>query len=223
MGRRAGSVGGLEVRLTGLRSVLCLGAHADDIEIGCGGTMLRILEENPGLEVHWVVLSAPGRRSSEARNSADMLLAAAGRTDVRVADFRETYFPYLGDEVKEYMAQLGSDVAPDLILTHWREDLHQDHRMVGELTWNSFRNHLILEYEIPKWDGDMGRPNVFMPLERSVCARKIDHVLRTFLSQTDKDWFTAETFWGLLRLRGMEARSPSGYAEAFHCHKLVLS
>ena len=107
------------------------------------------------------------------------------------------------------------NVAPDVIFTHWREDLHQDHRMVSELTWNSFRNHLILEYEIPKWDGDMGRPNVFMPLERSICERKIEHVLSAFPSQADKDWFTAEMFWGLLRLRGMEARSPSGYAEAF--------
>jgi LmbE family N-acetylglucosaminyl deacetylase len=222
MGRGPGAVGGPEVRLTGLRCVLCLGAHADDIEIGCGGTVLRLLEENPGLEVHWVVLSASGRRSSEARRSADGLLAAAGPAGVRVADFRETYFPYLGGEIKEYVAQLGTEVAPDLVLTHWREDSHQDHRLVGELTWNTFRNHLILEYEIPKWDGDMGRPNVFIPLERSVCVRKVDHLLGTFPSQMDKDWFTAETFWGLLRLRGMEARSPSGYAEAFHCHKLVL-
>lgn len=216
-------MGGLEVRLTGVRSVLCLGAHADDIEIGCGGTILRLLEENPGLEVHWVVLSAPDGRSAEARDSADVILGGAERADVRVADFRETYFPYVGNELKAYVSQLGSELVPDIIFTHWREDLHQDHRMVGELTWNSFRNHLILEYEIPKWDGDMGRPNVFMPLERSVCVRKIDHVLSTFLSQAAKDWFSAETFWGLLRLRGIEARSPSGYAEAFHCRKLVLS
>jgi LmbE family N-acetylglucosaminyl deacetylase len=216
-------MGGLEMRLTGLRSALCLGAHADDIEIGCGGTVLRLLEDNPGLEVHWIVLSTPGGRSTEARDSADLMLETAGLADIRLADFRETYFPYVGHELKAYVAQLGSELAPDVIFTHWREDLHQDHRTVSELTWNSFRNHLIFEYEIPKWDGDMGRPNVFMPLERTLCARKVDHVLTAFRSQTDKDWFTGETFWSLLRLRGVEARSSSGYAEAFYCRKLVLN
>ena len=215
-------MGGLEVLLTGLRRVLCLGAHADDIEIGCGGTVIRLLEENPGLEVHWVVLSAPGERSQEARNSADLFLAGTRRADVRVADFKESYFPYIGGEVKAYVDRLGSELEPDLILTHWRGDVHQDHRIVGELTWNSFRNHLILEYEIPKWDGDMGRPNVFIPLQRAICSQKIDHLLGAFPSQIGKDWFGAEVFWGLLRLRGLEARSQSGYAEAFHCSKLVL-
>jgi len=169
------------------------------------------------------VLSAPGGRSAEARRSADLLLQAARLASVRVADFRETYFPYLGHELKTYMAQLGSELKPDVIFTHWRKDLHQDHRTIGELTWNCFRNHLILEYEIPKWDGDMGRPNVFMPLGRTLCERKVDHLLEAFPSQTDKDWFTGETFWSLLRLRGMEARSSSGYAEAFYCRKLVLN
>jgi len=211
------------VRLTGLRTILCLGAHADDIEIGCGGTVLRLLEDNPGLQVRWVVLSTPCGRSSEARGSAELLLETAGRVDIRLADFRETYFPYLGQELKTYISRLGSEPAPDVVFTHWREDLHQDHRVVSELTWNSFRNHLILEYEVPKWDGDMGRPNVFMPLDRSLCARKVGHLLEAFPSQASKDWFTGETFWGLLRLRGMEARSFSGYAEAFYCRKLVLS
>jgi LmbE family N-acetylglucosaminyl deacetylase len=211
------------VQLTGLRSVLCLGAHADDIEIGCGGTILRLLEENPGLEVHWVVLSAPGVRAQEARDSADLLLEAAGRTDVRIADFEETFFPYLGRGIKDYVAKLGSEIAPDLVLTHWRDDFHQDHRVVSELTWNTFRDHLILEYEIPKWDGDMGRPNLFVSLGDSLCGRKVGHILGAFPSQAGKDWFTKEVFWGLLRLRGMEARSQSGYAEAFHCRKLVLS
>jgi LmbE family N-acetylglucosaminyl deacetylase len=215
-------LGDMEVRLTGLRSVLCLGAHPDDIEIGCGGTLLRLVEENPGLEVRWVVLSGPGERSAEAQNSAASMLTGAGRVDVQVADFRESFFPYLGGEVKAYVARLGTETAPDLVLTHWREDLHQDHRIVSELTWNTFRNQLILEYEIPKWDGDMGRPSIFVPLQRSLCARKVEHLLRAFPSQADKDWFDPEVFWGLLRLRGMEARSPSGYAEAFHCHKLVL-
>ena len=138
------------MRLTGLRQVLCLGAHADDIEIGCAGTVLQLLEENPGLDVRWVVLSAAGDRAAEAARSAAALLQGAGQADVRVADFRETYFPYLGGEVKAYVAALGAGFEPDLVLTHWREDLHQDHRLVSELTWNTFRDHLILEYEIPK-------------------------------------------------------------------------
>lgn len=222
MGGGASALGGVEVRLAGLRSLLCLGAHPDDIEIGCGGTVIRLLEENPGLEVHWAVLSASDERSREARRSADLLLRGCTRTDVRVADFQENYFPYVGREVKAHVDRLGHEMEPDLILTHWRGDLHQDHRIVGELTWNAFRNHLILEYEIPKWDGDMGRPNVFVPLDRPVCEQKIDHLLETFSSQVNKDWFAAEVFWGLMRLRGMEARSPSGYAEAFYCSKLVL-
>ena len=210
------------MRLTGLRQILCLGAHADDIEIGCAGTVLRLLEENPGLDVRWVVLSAAGDRAAEAASSAAALLQGAGRADVRVADFRETYFPYLGGEVKAYVAALGAGFEPDLVLTHWREDLHQDHRLVSELTWNTFRDHLILEYEIPKWDGDMGRPSIFVPLEQDVADRKIAHLLDAFPSQSGRDWFDPEVFRGLLRLRGMEARSPSGYAEAFHCRKLVL-
>jgi len=212
----------MEVRLTGLRNVLCLGAHADDLEIGCGGTLLRLLAENPALEVHWVVLSAPDERAGEARRSAGALLEEAGLVDLRMGDFDESYFPYEGAAVKDYVAALGRELTPDLVLTHWRGDLHQDHRLVSELTWNTFRSHLILEYEIPKWDGDMGRPNVYVPLGQSLCERKVAHLLSAFPSQANKDWFASEVFWGLLRLRGMEARSPSGYAEAFHCRKLVL-
>lgn len=222
MGKRPCPLGGVEVRLTGLRSVLCLGAHPDDVEIGCGGTLIRLMADNMPLEVHYVVLSASEERAGEARESARHLLAGAERVDIRVAAFRESYFPYVGPEVKAYVDRLGSELEPDLILTHWRGDAHQDHRMVGELTWNAFRSHLIFEYEIPKWDGDMGRPNVFIPLPEDVCARKIDHLLNAFPSQRGRDWFNAQVFWSLLRLRGMEARSASGYAEAFHCSKLVL-
>jgi len=210
------------VRLTGVRSLLCLGAHADDIEIGCAGTVIRLLQENPGLEVCWVVLSAPGSRREEARDSATALLGGAGHADVRIADFKESYFPYVGAEVKAYIESLRAEVEPELVFTHWRGDAHQDHRVVGELTWNSFRSNLIFEYEIPKWDGDMGRPNVLVPLEQATCREKIDHLLKAFPSQVGKDWFAADVFWSLLRLRGMEARSPSGYAEAFYCAKLVL-
>lgn len=212
----------LQTGLGGLRSVLCFGAHADDIEIGCAGTLFRLLESNPGLQVCWVVLSAPGSRKAEAERSAQTILADAGKMDIRVVDFEETLFPYEGRHIKSYIAKLGTEVEPDLVLTHWRHDLHQDHRLVGELTWNTFRDHLILEYEIPKWDGDMGRPNTFVPLERSLCERKIEHLLGAFSSQAHRDWFSSEVFWALLRLRGMEARAPSGYAEAFFCRKLVL-
>ena len=213
---------GLDMNLGDLRSVLCLGAHADDIEIGCGGTLLRLIERNPDLKVHWVVLSAPANRKSEAERSAQVILAGAHEVDIRVADFEETFFPYAGTQIKGYVAALATQLTPDLIFTHWCQDLHQDHRMVGELTWNAFRDHLILEYEIPKWDGDMGRPNTFVPLDRPLCERKVEHLLEVFPSQIQKDWFSSEVFWALLRLRGMEARSPSGYAEGFFCRKMVL-
>lgn len=210
------------MRLTGVSRVLCLGAHPDDIEIGCGGTLIRLQEDNPELNVHWVVLSASEERLREASDSAELLLDASGHADVRIESFQDSYFPYYGREVKAYIHQLSSQINPDLVFTHWRGDAHQDHRLVSELTWNAFRSHLILEYEIPKWDGDMGRPNAFMPLEQATCQKKIDHLLKSFPSQVGKDWFDTEVFWGLLRLRGMEARSPSGYAEAFHCSKMVM-
>ena len=213
-------MGGLEVRLTDLRSVLCLGAHADDIEIGCGGTVLRLLEENQRLEVHWIVLSAPDERSTEARDSANLMLDAAGLANIRVADFRETYFPYVGDELKAYVGKLGSELAPDVIFTHWREDLHQDHRMVSELTWNTFRNHLILEYEIPKYDGDLGIPNLFVPLEEAYITKRNAIIIESFVSQKEKHWFDDATFRALPRLRGME--SASLYAEAFYARKIIL-
>jgi LmbE family N-acetylglucosaminyl deacetylase len=210
------------ISFTGLRSVLCLGAHPDDIEIGCGATLLWLLNQNPELEVCWAVLSASEERLSEAHASPDTLLDVASRLDVRIAGFRDTFFPHLGNELKEYMVRLGSEIRPDLVFTHWGGDLHQDHRMVNELTWQTFRNQLILEYEVPKWDGDMGRPNLYVHLERQICERKVEHLLQAFPTQAGRDWFDSEVFWGLLRLRGMEARSPSGYAEAFHCRKLVL-
>ncbi len=205
-----------------LRSVLCLGAHADDIEIGCGGTVLHLLERNPGLKVHWVILSATAARREEAERSVRAFLEDGAEVDVRIADFDETFFPYNGAHIKAYLAELTGQMTPDLILTHCRDDLHQDHRTVGEITWQTFRDHLIFEYEVPKWDGDMGRPNLFVPLERRLCERKIAHLMEAFPSQSDKDWFSPELFWGLLRIRGMESRSPSDYAEGFFCRKIVL-
>jgi LmbE family N-acetylglucosaminyl deacetylase len=202
--------------------VLALGAHADDIEIGCGGTVLRLLAEHPDLEVDWVVLSGDGERAAEAAESAAAFLQGAAAARIAVERFRDGFFPYTGAEVKEYFEGLKSRVSPDLVLTHRLEDRHQDHRLVAELTWNTFRDHLILEYEIPKYEGDLGQPNLFVPLERAHCERKVELLRKHFPSQAGRDWFADQTFWSLLRLRGLESRAPSTFAEAFHARKLVL-
>lgn len=208
--------------LAGARTVLCLGAHADDIEIGCGGTLLRLLSENGPRDVVWVVLSAEGERVEEAERGAERFLAAAGRRDVRIESFRDAYFPYDGPAIKDFFQRLAREVAPDVVFTHALDDRHQDHRLVAELTWNAFRGPLVLEYEIPKFDGDLGRPNTMVRLDRATCERKVGTILETFASQADKPWFGAETFWSLLRLRGVESLSSSGYAEGFHVRKLVV-
>jgi LmbE family N-acetylglucosaminyl deacetylase len=205
-----------------IETVLCVGAHPDDVEIGAGGTLLTLLEANPRLAVTWIVLSGSERRAQEARCAAEMIMGP-GRPVIKVFGHRESYFPYEGGAVKATFDDLGRRAAPDLVLTHHRGDLHQDHRVVSELTWNTFRDNLILEYEIPKFDGDLGTPNLFVPIERSVCDRKVDLLMRAFVSQRTKPWFTEETFRATLRLRGIESRSPSGYAEGFHVRKLVLA
>jgi LmbE family N-acetylglucosaminyl deacetylase len=198
-------------------SVLAIGAHADDIEIGCGGTLLRLASEVAELELTWVVLSGRKERAEEARAGA----AAFGATTVEVEDFEDAFFKY-GREVKEHFEGLKQRVSPDLVLTHHGSDLHQDHRLVAELTWNTFRDHLILEYEIPKYDGDLGAPNVFFHLDEAVTRRKVDSLLQCFGSQRPKSWFTEDVFFALLRLRGMESRAPSGLAEAFYGRKLAV-
>jgi LmbE family N-acetylglucosaminyl deacetylase len=202
-------------------SVLCLGAHADDIEIGCGGTLLYLAAALPQIRFRWVVLSTPGTRRQEAEAAAAMF---AGGRDVEIVlkDFRDGFFPYSGAELKEFFEELKGQLNPDLIFTPWRQDAHQDHRVVAELAWNTFRNHMILEYEIPKYDGDLGRPNVFVPLEAPFYEQKINHLLDAFTSQRSKPWFARETFLGLMRIRGMESNAPSGYAEAFHARKMTL-
>ncbi len=202
--------------------LLLLGAHADDIEIGCGGTILELLERHPGSSVQWVVFSAHGGRRDEANQSAQRLLERAGDKAVVIHDFRDGYFPYVGGEVKDVFEQLKGAFEPDVVFTHYRDDLHQDHRMVNDLTWNTFRDHLVLEYEIPKYDGDLGAPNAFAPLSHSACDEKISAILDCYGSQRSKFWFDDSTFRSLLRLRGVEARSPSGYAEAFYARKLPL-
>ena len=203
--------------------ILCLGAHCDDIEIGCGGTLLRLLEANPGAHVDWIVFSSGEVREAEARAGAAVFLAGAASADVVVESFRERYFPYCGAEIKEYFDGLGARLRPDLVFTHFRDDLHQDHALLSALALNTFRDNLILEYEIPKWDGDLGRPVVFVPLERRQVDAKVDAIWDTYESQREKHWFTKETFLATLRLRGIECKAPSGYAEAFHCRKLVLA
>jgi LmbE family N-acetylglucosaminyl deacetylase len=204
------------------RRVLALGSHSDDIEIGCGATLLAMTRARPEIEVTWVVLGAEGRRDREARASAEAFVAAASRSEIVVKGFRDGFFPYIGGEVKDVFEDLKSRLDPDVILTHARHDLHQDHRLVCELTWNTWRDHLILEYEIPKYDGDLGTPNVFVPVSEEIAREKVELVLDAFKSQTEKHWFDEELFLGLMRVRGMEGRSPSGYAEAFTCRKLSL-
>jgi LmbE family N-acetylglucosaminyl deacetylase len=201
--------------------VLCLGAHGDDIEIGCGGTILRLLEEIPAAEIYWVVLGAAGRRKAEALESAKIFLAEAKTRKVVIKGFRDGYFPQVWAEIKDFFEELKKNCRPDLILTHYRKDLHQDHRMISELTWNTFRDHQILEYEIVKYDGDFGVPNFFVPLAESIARRKIQTIMDCFKSQKDKSWFTEDVFSSILRLRGVESNAPDKYAEAYYCRKIV--
>ena len=202
--------------------VLCLGAHADDIEIGCGGAILRLARERPDCDFHWVVFSAIGRRADEARRSVGEFVPAAHLTQLTLATFRDGFMPFQGTEIKVTFEELKQRVTPDLILTHHRQDAHQDHRLIAELTWNTFRDHLILEYEIPKYDGDLGRPSVFVPLPPDICERKVTLLSDMFCSQHSRQWFGSETFLSLMRLRGIDCNAPSGYAEAFSSRKLVL-
>ena len=202
--------------------ILCIGAHCDDIEIGCGGTVLRLVEQYPDARFHWVVLASNPTRAAEAQAAADWFLDGAGKADVRIEHFRESYFPWVGAEIKDYFEELKADIEPDLVLTHHRHDRHQDHRMVADLTWNTWRDHLILEYEIPKYDGDLSSPNMFVSVPEELAREKADLLVRMFGSQRSKHWFDADLFLGLMRVRGMEGRSPSGYAEAFTCRKLAL-
>ena len=202
--------------------ILCLGAHSDDIEIGCGGTILELLRTHRNLEFHWVVFSSGAQRDREARRSAQLFLKGAKRKSIDVLNFRNGFFPFEGTKIKEFFEDLKSRTSPDLILTHLRSDLHQDHRTINQLTWNTWRNHLILEYEIPKYDGDLGAPNFFVPFDRKIRDRKVSHLMRCFGTQRDKQWFTEDTFEGLMRIRGIEANSPGKFAEAFYSRKLVF-
>jgi LmbE family N-acetylglucosaminyl deacetylase len=213
----------LELPLSGAKplKLLCLGAHSDDIEIGCGGTILRLLASGRDLDIVWIVFSANKVRTQEARKSADLFLSRAKRKKIVVEKFRDGFFPFEGAEIKRFVEGL-KDASPDLIFTHSRNDAHQDHRLIADLTWNTFRDNLILEYEIPKYDGDIGQPNLFVPLEQKIYERKVHHLMDTFQTQRSKRWFEKETFLALMRLRGMECNATSGYAEAFYGRKVVL-
>ena len=202
-------------------NVLCLGAHSDDIEIGCGGTILSLARQYPKCVFHWVVFSAIGIRADEARLAASLFTKPESLKGPILKTFQDGFMPWAGAEVKASFEELKS-INPNLVFTHNGEDAHQDHRILAELTWNTFRDHTILEYEIPKYDGDMGTPSVFVPLEREVYEKKVSNLMEAFGSQRSKRWFQPETFMALMRLRGMECNAPSGYAEAFYSRKLVL-
>jgi len=201
---------------------LCLGCHADDIEIGCGGAILKLAEQYPESTFHWVVLSATGVREEEARRAAGLFVGPGRLRGPLLKAFPDGFLPYAGADVKKVFEELKREVSPDLIFTHYGHDAHQDHRLASELTWNTFRDHMILEYEIPKYDGDLGRTNFFVPLEEETCCRKLDFLFEAFRSQQGKHWFKREMFLGLMRLRGMECNAASGYAEGFYCRKAAF-
>lgn len=202
--------------------LLCLGAHSDDIEIGCGATILRLLTERPNISVHWVVLSSNPDRDKEARASAADFLQGAAESSVQVCEFRESYFPYVAAQVKDFFEELKLKVKPDLVFTHRRNDVHQDHRITAELTWNTYRNHLILEYEIPKFEGDLGHPELYVPVSRALADRKTALLMHHFATQRTRSWFHPDVFNGLMSLRAIECNAPEGRAEAFHVRKAIL-
>jgi LmbE family N-acetylglucosaminyl deacetylase len=208
--------------LGAMRRVLCLGAHSDDIEIGIGGTLLKLAGQASDLEVWWVVFSASGPRAEEASRSADEFLSGVARKQVKIGSFRESYFPSEWSTIKEWFEEIKAKFDPDVVFTHYRDDRHQDHRVLSDLAWNTFRNHLILEYEILKYDGDLGHPNVFVPVSEQLCARKIALLMKHFKTQSSRHWFTSDTFEAMHRIRGIECVSPTGRAEAFYCRKMLL-
>jgi LmbE family N-acetylglucosaminyl deacetylase len=203
-------------------TILCIGAHCDDIEIGCGGTLLRWAQQHPDARFVWAVFSSEDGRDSESRAAARMLLGAAASVELRFHEFRASYFPAQMEAIKDAFEAIKAQLTPSLVLTHHLSDRHQDHRLLAELTWNTFRSHLIFEYEIPKYEGDLGHPNVFVPLEPAQVDQKVKALMECFPSQRARRWFTEDTFRALTRLRGTECDSPTGFAEAFHARKVCL-
>ena len=203
-------------------SVLFLGAHCDDIEIGCGGAVLELAKRYPDIAVHWVVFSSNPVREKEAKACAEAFLSGFKNNNIIIKNFRNGFFPYDGAEIKEYFEEIKQEVSPDIVFTHYRNDLHQDHHTISQLTWNTFRDHLIFEYEIVKYDGDLGLPNFFVRLNTETVEKKIQYLMEFFKTQHDKQWFTEDTFKALMRLRGIEANSDTSFAEAYYCRKLVI-
>jgi LmbE family N-acetylglucosaminyl deacetylase len=209
--------------LSGVDSILCLGAHSDDIEIGAGASVLSLIEANPDVRVTWVVFAGQGARADEARASAARFLAGCTQQDVQICEFRDGYFPAQWAEIKQSFEALKRSIqSPDVVISHHTSDKHQDHRIVAELTWNTFRAHQILEYEVPKYDADLGSPNLYFPVSEANARHKVDILLECFGSQSDRHWFDELTFLGHMRLRGLECRAPSRFAEAFHARKVIL-
>jgi LmbE family N-acetylglucosaminyl deacetylase len=206
----------------GRLDVLCIGAHCDDIEIGCGGTVLALQRRYPGCRVHWLILTSVPARRSEALAAARAFVKPACRGETLVCDFPDGMLPGHLVQVKERFEAFKALVDPELILTHHGLDRHQDHSLVSQVTWQTFREHMIWEYEIPKYDGDLVTPNMYVPVSATAAARKIRLIVKAFESQRGKSWFTAENLLAMMRLRGLECRSPSGFAEGFHCRKLVF-
>jgi LmbE family N-acetylglucosaminyl deacetylase len=203
-------------------NLLCLGAHCDDIEIGCGGTILKLAESFKINSFFWVTFCSNQERAKEANNSANLFLEKVTNKQIIIKDFRDGFLPYIGYEVKEYFESLKKQIQPDIIFTHYRHDLHQDHRLICELTWNTFRGNFILEYEIPKYDSDLGSPNSFVILDEEFAKKKVDIILENFKSQNTKEWFSRETLYSLLKLRAVETNAANNYAEAFYCRKSIL-
>jgi LmbE family N-acetylglucosaminyl deacetylase len=201
--------------------ILCLGAHADDIEIGCGGTILKLVHDYPGAEFYWVVFSAEGLRREEAQGSAEAFLGNTTKI-VDILDFKDSYFPFVGANIKDYFVILKKKIMPDLIFTHCKNDAHQDHQLIAKLTWNAFRDNFIMEYEIPKYDGDLGTPNVYVHLNESFVEKKLSNICKVFLSQKNKPWFSHESFRAIMSIRGIESNSPSKHAEGFYSRKIVF-
>ena len=213
----------ISLQIPELKRLLVLGCHCDDIEIGCGGALLHLVNQHPNVEVLWVTFSGNAERQQESAASAAAYLDGAAGHELELYDFRDGYFPWEGDRIKDRFEQVAKRFQPDLIFTHYRHDRHQDHRMVSELTWNTFRNHLVLEYEIPKWEGDLAHPNLYIPLSEDEAHRKVKYLMDCYATQRSRDWFSEDLFLGLMRIRGVECRSPSGFAEAFHAHKAIAT
>ena len=201
--------------------ILCLGAHPDDIEIGCGGSILRIIKKIPAAQFRWIVFSGNEIRVQEALKSAYSFLNKIELKQIEIYKYRESYFPFIGSKIKDSFEDLKKSCSPDLIFTHHSKDAHQDHRLISDLTWNTFRNNFILEYEIPKYDGDLTIPNFYVQIDKAIVEQKISLIYNTFRSQKEKEWFSEDTFESIMRLRGVESNSPSQYSEAFHCRKII--